>query len=116
MSVTSIGSGGDWMQATSRSRTLIREVVKSDFFQDSQIILNYFPSSEILKWMDESLGPYFISPNEIRIRYGGPPMHSSTIFDGKTESDYRIDGQKLIFDNEKDMTLFIIKFGGERVD
>ena len=103
-----------WLESTSSSMKLIRKVVESDFFKNSEIILNHFPSSEILDWMDESLGEYLIMPNEIRIRYGGPPMHSSTtIFGGELESDYRIDGQKLIFDNEKDMTLFIIKYGGE---
>lgn len=115
MSIISSGAGSGWMEGMTPSRKLIREVVKSEFLDGNEIILNYMPSSEILKWMDESLSNYFITPNKIRFRYGGPPMPDS-IFREKPESDYRIDGQKLIFENEKDMTLFIIKFGDKQHD
>ena len=80
-------------------------------FFDGKIVHVRAITQEILNWLDESEIKYIIQPHLDRWKYSGPKMSLPLIKGGpERESDFRRNGDDIIFDKQEDRMHFQLRW------
>ena len=78
---------------------------------DGKIVHVSEVTQEVLNWLDESNIDYFIQPHLDRWKYSGPPIRNDMIKGGmERESDFRRNGDDIIFESEQDRMHFQLRW------
>ena len=80
-------------------------------FFDGKIVHVRAVTQEILNWLDESDIKYITQPHLTRWKYSGPPMENPLMKGGmEKDSDFKRNGDDIIFDKEEDRMHFQLRW------